>query len=85
MNPEVKGRIHLNFPVIPILSRFNQIPSSDTYLFNVNSNTALISTHKQLFSFPFFMFIDLFFIFSYCNTVMSFFYLMTFIKHVLCK
>ena len=36
-NPEVKFRIHKGSPTIPFMSRINQIPCTDAYLFNLLS------------------------------------------------
>ena len=46
-NPEVQCRIHKGSPIIPILSRINQITRIDTYLFKVYSNIVLPSTPRS--------------------------------------
>ena len=45
-NQEVQCRIHKGSPIIPILSRVNAIPLTDTYVFKVHSNITLPSTPK---------------------------------------
>ena len=51
-NPEVQFRIYKGSPVIPILSRINQIPRIDTYFFKIRSNNVLhlcLGLPKSLF------------------------------------
>ena len=44
---KVQCRIHKGSPIIPILSRINPIPRTDTYLFKVHSNIFLPPTPRS--------------------------------------